>query len=65
MTVSVVASVCWNLVVIAPLIRTVFVVEMFEPAVDMSRKLASILSWVVAPALGYLFAASGQEEMVK
>jgi hypothetical protein len=53
--VALVTSAAWNLAVLVPLIRTALGSLPIETALQTAGDLADVLSWVVAPSLGYFF----------
>jgi hypothetical protein len=51
-----VTSAAWNVAVLTPLVRTIFIDDVsFGEALDAANAISSLLSWFVAPALGFFF----------
>lgn len=52
-------SVIWNVAVALPILRVLWTATSLLDATDLASVVASKLSWLVAPVMGYYFARSG------
>jgi hypothetical protein len=60
--VALASSLLWNLLISALVVRLVFIVGTVEDSMQQIGFFMPLLSWLVAPAVGFYFAQSGSSE---